>query len=63
MRPQWARLSGRFARQARGSVEVFKGPRFDPVRSMCITEEKGALEIAQRAGRVTDIIIRDVPKK
>ena len=62
MRPQWARLSGRFARQARGSVEVFKGPRFDPVRSIWITEEKGALEISQRAGRVTDIIIRDVPK-
>jgi hypothetical protein len=63
MRPQWARLSGRFARQARGSVEVFKGPKFDPVRSIWITEEKGALETSRRAGRVTDIIIRDVPKK
>ena len=63
MRPQWARLSGRFARQARGSVEVFKGPKFDPVRSIWITEEKGALETSRRAGRVTDIIIQDIPKK
>ena len=63
MRPQWARLSSRFARQARGSVEVFKGPKFDPVRSIWITEEKGALETSQRLGRVTDIIIRDIPKK
>jgi len=63
MRPQWARMSRRFAQQARGSVEVYRGPKFDPVRSIWITEEKGALEASQRAGRVSNIVIKQIPKK
>ncbi|MET4075065.1 hypothetical protein [Hymenobacter sp. UYCo722] len=63
MRPQWSRLSKRFASQARGEVEVFQGPRYDAVNSIWVTEEKGVLEASQRAGKVKNITIKPIPKK
>ncbi|UOQ68847.1 hypothetical protein [Hymenobacter volaticus] len=63
MRPQWGRLSRRFAQGARGSVEVYKGPYYDPKFSIWATVEEQELVASQRAGRVTEIHITNIPKK
>jgi hypothetical protein len=63
MRPQWGRLSRRFAQHARGSVEVYRGPFFNPKVSIWSTIEEGELNALKRAGKVTDIQIINVPKK
>ncbi|MBO0359101.1 hypothetical protein J0X19_14165 [Hymenobacter sp. BT186] len=63
MRPQWGRLSRRFARGASGSVEVYKGPFYDPKFSIWATIEEKELATSMQAGRVTEIQITTIPKK
>lgn len=57
MRPQWARLSRRFAQATRGQVTVLQGPKFNPVSSIWVTVEERELQALQRAGKVTEIRI------
>jgi hypothetical protein len=57
MRPQWARLSRRFAQATRGQVTVLQGPRFNPVSSIWVTVEETELKALQKAGKVTEIKI------
>lgn len=63
MRPQWGRLSRRFAQRVSGRVEVYRGPFFDPQHSIWSTVEEGELNTLKQAGRVTDIHINEIPKK
>jgi hypothetical protein len=63
LRPQWGRLSGRYAAKARGTVEMYRGPRYAGPRSVWEQYERSHLETSRQAGRVTDIRIIDVPKK
>ncbi|SHM03096.1 hypothetical protein [Hymenobacter psychrotolerans] len=57
MRPQWARLSRRFAQATRGQVTVLQGPRYNPVSSIWVTVEQSELQALQKAGKVTEIKI------
>lgn len=57
MRPQWARLSRRFAQNTRGQVTVLQGPRYNPTSSIWVTVEEKELVTLQRAGKVTEIRI------
>ena len=57
MRPQWARLSRRFAQATRGQVTVLQGPRFNAVSSIWVTVEETELQALQKAGKVTEIKI------
>lgn len=63
MRPQWGRLSARFAKQARGTVEMYRGPRYAGANSVWEEFEQKPLRESMKRGRVTDIKEIDVPKK
>jgi hypothetical protein len=63
LRPQWGRLSGRFAAKARGTVDMYRGPRYAGPNSVWEQFERDPLEASRKAGRVTDIRVIDVPKK
>ena len=63
LRPQWGRLSARFAAKARGTVEMYRGPRYAGPNSVWEQFERDPLEASRKAGRVTDIRVIDVPKK
>jgi hypothetical protein len=63
MRPQWGRLSARFAKQARGTVEMYRGPRYAGANSVWEEFEQKPLLESLKSGRVTDIKEIDVPKK
>ena len=63
MRPQWGRLSTRFAKQAQGTVEMYKGPRYAGPHSVWEQFERTPLEKLQKAGKVTDIRIIEIPTK
>lgn len=57
MRPQWARLSRRFAQATRGQVTVLQGPKYNSVSSIWVTVEETELKALQKAGKVTEIKI------
>jgi hypothetical protein len=59
--PQWDRLSARFAKQAQGTVEMYRGPRYAANSVWEEFEQKPLLE-SMRRGQVTDIKEIDVPK-
>ena len=63
LRPQWGRLSARFAGQARGSVEMYRGPRYAGSGSVWEQYEQRPLQELLKKGQVTEIKITDVPKK
>jgi hypothetical protein len=63
LRPQWGRLSARFAKQARGTVEMYRGPRYAGAKSVWEEFEQQPLLESMSQGRVTDIKVIDVPKK
>lgn len=63
MRPQWGRLSRRFAQGATGKVEVYKGPFYDPKFSIWATIEEKEVMSSLKAGRVTEVHITNIPKK
>lgn len=63
MRPQWGRLSARLARQVRGPVEMYRGPRYAGKFSVWEQYEFEPLDISQKAGRVTDIRVLDIPAR
>lgn len=63
LRPQWGRLSARFAQQARGTVEMYRGPRYAGPKSVWEEFEQKPLLESMKKGRVTDIRVIDVPKK
>ena len=60
MRPQWGRLSSRFAGQARGTIEMYKGPRYAGPGSVWEQFERKPLLKSQKAGKVTTIKVIDV---
>lgn len=60
MRPQWGRLSSRFASQARGTIEMYKGPRYAGPNSVWEQFERDPLLKLKKAGKVTTIKVIDV---
>jgi hypothetical protein len=60
--PQWGRLSARFAKQAQGTVEMYRGPRYAGANSVWKKFEQKPLLESMRRGQVTDIKEIDVSK-
>lgn len=63
LRPQWGRLSSRFAARAQGTVDMYKGPRYAGPQSVWEQYERAPLEMSRQTGRVRDIRIIEVPKR